>query len=54
MRSFVEIIQHPQIRLGVLNCAKLRGQKKYSERKSIESFSNLIKTYDLVWADPAY
>ena len=34
MRSFAEIIQPPLFRLGGLNYAKLRGQKKISENKS--------------------
>ena len=28
VRSFAILIQHPQVRLGVLNCAKLRRQIK--------------------------
>ena len=40
MRSFAKIVQHSLIRLGGLNCAKLRGQKHGSENNSIEK-SNL-------------
>ena len=31
VRSFAVLIQHPQVRLGVLNCAKLRRQINKSE-----------------------